>query len=155
MTPKAADFVAHARAFIEAAGQPGGLNKLGAAKVCSMLANLYASASSLPQMVPGDADPHATNVEAPRETYDLGVQLYPTVFDVRNPTAEVLVGDLEDDLRDIFLDLARGMAIHDRGDLDTALWYWKLSFEGHWGTHAVEALRVLHMLAREERGVET
>ncbi len=79
--------------------------------------------------------------------FGLPIQLYSTTLDARDPSSQASCGDLDDDLRDIAMDVACGLTIHDQGDAMTATWYWRLMFEAHWGAHAVEALRVLHAIA--------
>jgi hypothetical protein len=54
------------------------------------------------------------------------------------------VGDVSDDLADIWLDLERGLQFFDRGDRDAAAWHWVLMFESHWGRHATSAIHALH-----------
>jgi hypothetical protein len=57
-------------------------------------------------------------------------------------TAEV--GDVIDDLADIWLDLECGLKFYDAGDRGAAAWHWHLMFESHWGRHATAALYALH-----------
>jgi hypothetical protein len=54
------------------------------------------------------------------------------------------VGDVIDDLADIWLDLELGLRFFDRGDRDAAAWHWVLMFESHWGRHATGAVYALH-----------
>lgn len=57
---------------------------------------------------------------------------------------------LFDDVLDIHQELAEGLAIADRGDLDRAVWEWRFGFLAHWGIHATSALAPLHHLLREQ-----
>jgi hypothetical protein len=54
------------------------------------------------------------------------------------------IGDVIDDLADIWLDLECGLKYYDVGDRATAAWHWHLMFESHWGRHATAALYALH-----------
>ena len=56
-----------------------------------------------------------------------------------------VVGDLSDDLSDIFRDVTCGLRAFDKGDLDNAMWEWQFGLAHHWGAHATAAIRVLHM----------
>ena len=62
-----------------------------------------------------------------------------------DPDDAVTTGDLHDDLADVWRDLSRGFAAYDNERFADALWEWTTSFESHWGEHAVNALRVLHL----------
>ncbi len=55
------------------------------------------------------------------------------------------VGDLRDDLSDIYRDLRRGLAIADKSVTD-AVWAWRFSHEVRWGFHARDALAAIGAL---------
>ena len=61
--------------------------------------------------------------------------------------AEPVVGDLADDLADIYRDIRRGLGKWRLGDSAGAAWEWQFHFAAHWGEHATSALRALHALA--------
>ena len=61
-----------------------------------------------------------------------------------------LVGDLADDLGDIYRDLHRGRAKYRQGRVDEAAWEWQSHFGAHWGRRAVDAIRALHALAFDQ-----
>ncbi|WP_255988681.1 DUF5063 domain-containing protein [Chitinolyticbacter albus] len=54
------------------------------------------------------------------------------------------VGDVADDLADIWRDLRGGLALHQKGNRPAAAWAWRNSFHTHWGRHATSALYALH-----------
>jgi hypothetical protein len=54
------------------------------------------------------------------------------------------IGDVIDDLADVWLDIECGLELFDRGDRDAAAWHWHLMFKSHWGRHATAALYALH-----------
>lgn len=61
------------------------------------------------------------------------------------------VGQLSDDLSDIWLELKIGLRYWREGGKSWCLlsgWHWKFTFESHWGGHAVSALVVLHQLIK-------
>lgn len=53
------------------------------------------------------------------------------------------VADLVDDIRDIYLDVARGLMLLDAHRRDDAHWHWAFSFRAHWGRHAASAIHAL------------
>ena len=61
--------------------------------------------------------------------------------------AEPVVGDLADDLADIYRDLLRGLTKWRRGEYADAAWQWQFQFAAHWGEHTTSAIRALHALA--------
>jgi hypothetical protein len=73
----------------------------------------------------------------------LPVGLYGTLDPEDVAGDQHLVGDVLDDLADVWRDVRQGLDAFRAGKRDLACWTWKFSFENHWGEHAVEALRVL------------
>ncbi|HEY3331377.1 MAG TPA: DUF5063 domain-containing protein [Capsulimonadaceae bacterium] len=71
--------------------------------------------------------------------------LYWEVFDPRVLTKPV-VGDVADDLADIYRDVKNGLILYDCGYIDEAVSEWRESFLVHWGDHLVDALRYLHRI---------
>jgi hypothetical protein len=73
---------------------------------------------------------------------------YWAVFDPTTPPKdEPTMGDLADDLTDIYCDLRRGLDAWDAADATTRLeivWTWRFGYESHWGHHAVDALRTIY-----------
>lgn len=60
---------------------------------------------------------------------------------------ESVLGDVGDDLFDIYTDIRRGLLLYDRGEINEALWHWEFQFRAHWGRHAVGAIFALHCMA--------
>ncbi|MDQ1924445.1 DUF5063 domain-containing protein [Massilia pseudoviolaceinigra] len=56
---------------------------------------------------------------------------------------ETMLGDLADDLADIWRDLKHGLNLLDGGNADAAVFHWREHFIIHWGSHAASALNVL------------
>ncbi len=66
------------------------------------------------------------------------------------PPEEPVVGNLADDLSDIFNDVDRGLLAFEAGRREEAVWEWGFYLAHHWGDHATSAIRALHCwLARE------
>lgn len=62
---------------------------------------------------------------------------------------EHVIGDLADDLADIYRDIKEGLGLYEKGFTQEALWEWKQSFDIHWGRHATSALHSLHAYASD------
>jgi hypothetical protein len=59
---------------------------------------------------------------------------------------EPVVGDVGDDLLDVYRDVKRGLEIYRVGFPLAAEWEWAFNFRTHWGRHAAAALLALHGL---------
>jgi hypothetical protein len=112
------------------------------------LAGLYAQALELPQL-------DCVDVESPSISHEewsfvfrrfgvLPVSYYSDVMDAFNvESADTCVGDLGDDLADIWRDLKRGLVLFDKGHEHAAAWEWNEHFQIHWGQHAASAMDVI------------
>lgn len=81
----------------------------------------------------------------------LPLQHYSEIFSplVLHPE-EPVVGDLANDLVNIYHDVATGLSLYDAGSIDDALWQWGFNFQIHWGEHASSAIRALHRYLAQE-----
>ncbi len=72
---------------------------------------------------------------------------YWSVFDMEGPEAgEAAEHFLDDDLADVWRDLKAGLLGLDAGIApEVVAWEWRLGHRIHWGRHAVEAIRALHV----------
>ena len=121
-----------------------------------ILAELLHAAFSLPD--DGLADAGAEDFQKRdyqqirAELPSLPLQYYREVFDSLDleSAAEPVVGDLYDDLADIYGDLSEGLFIHQHGSPTEAERYWSQSFRYHWGEHATGALRALYCAHRNQ-----
>ena len=72
---------------------------------------------------------------------------YQMVF---NPTqnTESLSGSFADDLTGIYCDLKKALVENEAGLVSpqNSIWEWRFSFCSHWGRHAIDALKVIHVL---------
>jgi len=116
-----------------------------------LLVELHAAALALPVRLESAFDPREMRMEEAqwKRAYQrfgaLPVGLYGVaVAPGTDLVAEQGVGDLADDLADIYRDVSEGLSLWDAGHLREALWTWVFSFETHWGQHLVDAQRVLH-----------
>lgn len=116
-----------------------------------LLSRLYAAALDLPEGVPTD-DERVVGAalgykDAFRRFGALPINMYETCDPLILLGEEPAVGDVADDLADIYADLQRGLAMYRAGELDAAAWEWSFSFRYHWGDHAVGALGALQAFA--------
>lgn len=79
-------------------------------------------------------------------------QYYSIVLDPFNLNDSQKFGraDLVDDLGDIYRDLKRALLLYDSGHADDqldALWEIKFSFDHHWSTHCIDAIKAIHDFA--------
>ena len=59
---------------------------------------------------------------------------------------EPCIGDVGDDLLDVYRDIKRGLELYGLGFPLAAEWEWAFNFRVHWGRHAAAALLALHGL---------
>lgn len=57
------------------------------------------------------------------------------------------MGDVSDDLMDVYGEIRCGFLHFDAGRTDEAIMHWSSSLYIHWGTHATDALSALHRLS--------
>lgn len=112
------------------------------------LATLYAMAVDLPQCECERRESTLTHDDWTvtfKRFGQLPVAYYGAILDpLEVPASASTVGDLADDLADIWRDLKEGLVLFDSGDLDAAGFQWWESFTIHWGDHAANALTVVH-----------
>jgi len=152
-------FAEEARRFVEWADGAIGDPQLHAADALRRVLALYTAALQLPQ--PWSQGVKGATPEVPhlaerlarvqQRAASLPLQYYSEIFSplVLAPEAPV-VGDLADDLADIYRDVATGLHLLDTGRVDDALWQWGFNFQIHWGQHASSAIRALHCYLAQE-----
>lgn len=151
-------FSVEAVRFVEWADGTSDPEPLTASIALRQIVAIYAAALSLPQ-------PWTERVSNRRnENIDLSdslaavrhrasaipLQHYSEIFSPLVPQEEPVVGDLADDLVDIYRDLAMGLELYECGKIDDALWEWGFKFQAHWGEHASSAIRALHCYLAQE-----
>lgn len=153
-------FAAEARRFVDWADGSECVDTLSAPLTLRRLVALYAAALDLPQpwtrgVAVGRQDEppfFGERVQAVRaRAASIPLQHYGEIFSplVAAPD-EPVVGDLADDLLDIYRDVALGLHLYDGGRLDDAVWQWGFNFQIHWGKHASSAIRALHCYLAQE-----
>jgi hypothetical protein len=112
------------------------------------VARLYAQVLELSATASWDGNAPEISHKVWRTMFDrfnsLPVGSYASCFDPLDVSArEVNLGDLGDDLADIWRDLRSGLDLFDAGEVEGAVFEWQLNFRIHWGRHAASALHVL------------
>lgn len=136
-----------------------------ARKSARLLSSLYLLAWELPDVSPGSKEALSSGI-SPEAWSGIAREIgekfgghvsYWLVFDPFELTDPV-IGDLGDNLADIYRDLLTGLTAFRMGSevqrLE-AIWDWRFGFEVHWGRHLVSALRSLHALLVEYRRGES
>lgn len=128
----------------------------------ALLLELYYEVMLLPDVDPGQ-DVTGVRPDASYQQYfefrfqTLPVRYYGYVFDpLKNPPEPPVVGDLGEDLTNIYLDLYEGLSLYHGGYPQEAVWNWKASFRRFWGRQALSALSALQQyeafLAEQREG---
>ncbi|MEO0574357.1 MAG: DUF5063 domain-containing protein [Pseudomonadota bacterium] len=74
----------------------------------------------------------------------LPLQYYSEVFSTLIvPPEKPVVGDLSDDLVDVYRDIVPVLSIYEKGRVDEAEDHWRFWFHFHWGEHVTSANRAL------------
>jgi hypothetical protein len=82
--------------------------------------------------------------------------VYASVVAYGQHVGKDLGGSVSDDLEDIYVEVSTGLALLAHGSSPgEAGWLWHFGFWGHWGEHAVEALRIIHSHIAEDIGGTT
>lgn len=133
-------------------------------QILSAVSDLYAAAHYLPaaELEPTNIDPEdrfdLTKAEYRAVFLRMGqilgeARYYPDCSSSLDPLADPEppgIGDLADDLADIYRDIKPGLRAldHNRDEyVSMVVFGWKEPlFKTHWGRHAVDAMRVLHIL---------
>jgi len=131
-----------------AEGAPAGEDALsGMLATRRHLSSLYAMAVDLPDCETDWTDRELTHDAWTRIFQRFGalpVGYYEEIFDpLAVPAGEAGLGDLADDLADIWRDLKEGLVVYDEQGRDAACACWRQSFNIHWGMHATKALAVI------------
>ena len=107
---------------------------------------------------------HHGDVEFPRRGHegwtedvarltDLPMQYYRMAYDPLDAANEsTVVGDVCDDLADIYGELWHGLQAHDAGAAIYAVKHWRDSYRSHWGQHAVGAVTAIDAYTRQDVG---
>ncbi|HMP71534.1 MAG TPA: DUF5063 domain-containing protein [Pirellulaceae bacterium] len=84
---------------------------------------------------------------------DLPLQYYRVAFaPLAVDDESTVVGDVCDDLADIYSDLWHGLQAYDAGATIYAVNYWRDSYRDHWGQHATGAIAAIDAYIRTNGG---
>jgi hypothetical protein len=126
-------------------------------QAATWMCKLYAAALMLPPVDPENSDgpPDLPADKLNKAVSNLSCfngDYYREYFDP-DPmlTDESGIGDVGDDLLDIYKDVKSGLVLFERGQSLEALWQWSFLHHIHWGRHAVGALFALHNLSISKR----
>ena len=153
------EFAIVVRRYCDWAGcvPPVGFVRAEMLQVRELLAVLYAQALALPQVDCEWIDRVLTHEDYQRMFARFGnlpVGYYGRACDPLDAeSAELSLGDLADDLADIWRDLREGLLLFDSGRREAAGASWQESFAIHWGEHAVNALAITHFWLGQNRGM--
>lgn len=161
-------FVNIARLFCQYVETPSEEKEFWIRNILVVLAQLYAAVFSLPEVELFDDDcipennfdvddvewkqvfMNVVQILGQIRWYRMNYDWMNNVSDGPNDNEVVEVGDLADDLADIYRDIKPGLRAWDENRdeyLPEIVWGWRETlFTSHWGIHAVNALRVLHPL---------
>jgi hypothetical protein len=152
-------FASEARRFIAWADGTASQDALRAPVALRHVVALYAAALELPQPWSEGVSAAHTAGPVPAERLNavrqraaaIPLQHYSEIFSpLMLPPEAPVVGDLADDLVDIYADVALGLSLYDAGSAEDALWHWGFNFQIHWGAHASSAIRALHCYLSQE-----
>lgn len=170
--PGVTRFVQAATAYCALIDSPGRDREAWSEQLLGALADLYAAHFHLPEVEFIDEE----HQSFPDDRFDMSHEDWKAVYDriagmfgrwrhywayfdpnEPRPEDELVVGDLADDLADIYRDVKPGLLAWEAfGDKYSRVivYDWKEPlFRSHWGWHAVSAMRGLHQLAFS-RGLE-
>lgn len=155
----AAHFAREAQRFVVWADGTACGDRLTAPIALRRVAQLYADALALPQPWSQSVSPRyealpvfleARLNQVRLRAAAIPLQHYSEIFSPSLPPDPPMVGDLADDLVEIYRDVAWGLQLHDDGRVDDALWQWGFGFQARWGQHASSAIRALHCYLAQE-----
>jgi Domain of unknown function (DUF5063) len=163
LKPNAAygDFIPLVRLFCDSLVASESDRVVALESIRSALANLYAAAIKLPDVVdaryedlPEDKTVLESRRKLVRERLDalLPKPLYWLIYEpFREPPEEAVCSSLANDLEEISDDLYPGLLLLDSQPEEWSAdvyWDWKDSHY-HWGDHAIDALSAIHKLLRD------
>jgi hypothetical protein len=128
---------------------------IAAREALVLVTRLYLTALALPPVWCGEHDhtaeaPAVAGSRSGQDIYSrlaarLPFQQYGEVFNpLPVPPEQPVVGDVADDLTDIFAEVDGGLRQYEAGHRTDAVWEWGFYLVHHWGEHATSAMRALH-----------
>jgi hypothetical protein len=135
-------------------------------QVYSVLPKLIDQAICMPDIEPDESSEVAPVPEGQLENTRLGHHQWQRLYDMLKEKlgdwesyrelfdpigdTEPCGGSLADDLADIYRDLKEVLVRNESSSArpENRIWEWQFSFNSHWGRHAIDALRVIHIRLR-------
>ncbi len=146
--PQLDDFAREAAAFCAWAEAPPGPLDEEVDTALRLVSQLYRLALDLPDLFDEEcaADiPHEHWAAIHQRFGMLPLDYYGVCLDPADLTDLTLgLGDVADDLADIWRDMKGGLALYRKGNRAAAAWEWRNAFRTHWGQHATSVLHALH-----------
>lgn len=146
------DFFEIAKAFCLWSESPPGKPDDEVSTALQFVSRLYSLAFQLP------SDFHENEaLSIPHEKWQivferfdsLPFNYYKTVVDPFELEREdICLGDVADDLADIWRDIKPGILLYESGNREAAGYEWRESFNIHWGQHAANAIWILQSWRR-------
>lgn len=104
--------------------------------------DLYSKALYLPEIEPVKDEVTDFDSSVPQINFNQ----YDLYWEVFNPyqLEKPVAASLSDDILEIYKDVKKGIHLYEKKEHLEAVWEWNFSFEVHWGSHAVDAIRALH-----------
>ena len=117
----------------------------------SLLADLYSLGLKLPSAASEEVESKEPEEISEKEYAQVSAYASRLPFQYYNEVLEPLelesqecgVGDIADDIRDIYSDVVSTNRIFENGNRASAIWHWNFTMRTHWGRHATSAIHVL------------
>lgn len=121
-------------------------------KMLKITSQIYTKALSLPDV--DLEEKQSIEVDFPMPEVDF--KEYNAYLEMFNPYQDKnpVYGSLNDDIKDIYGDIKRGLILYEKGQKTEAIWEWKFGLEMHWGEHAISVMRALHSINYQNNGNE-
>lgn len=118
------------------------------------LTTLYRLALDLPDVF-GDEEPSdVLEIDAERVEQrfsNFPFKSYVVCYNPLELNEKPALGDISDDLSDIWSDLQGGLTLYKAGHYPAAAWNWRFHFMHHWGRHAAFAISAIHIWLSNKR----
>ena len=144
-----APFIAAVRAYCQWVDSEPGASEEEARLALRLLSRLYCEALLLPPGecggdISGQRISHEEWMGKHRRFASMPFQYYHDYFQPTDLDESPAMGDVADDLADIYRDVTDALSLYDAGHIVEAMWEFRNSFRTHWGRHAVGAINAIH-----------
>ena len=124
-----------------------------------VLSGLYAGAVQIMRLEvereePEASESHVVSMDEWKDVYDrlnnMPFAYYCELESPHDSNTEGSYTDFIEDLADIYQDVTEGLNIYREGHTGQALSHWQMTFEFHWGRHALSAMKALHCYFQDD-----